>query len=348
MLKVRLGRARGKSPARRRHAAGAVLGEIEEYFAETMTPGDTFVFAGEVLRFEGIAENECLSRTRAAATIPRSRPMPAASSRSRPSGRCACAACSPTPSAGERCRRRSPTGCALQRQKSVLPGPRATCWSRPSRAADRLYHGLLSVRGPARAPDARHAADAAAGARRSCGRWASSPPTMRWRSGRSAISARMFSAGRLEARRAVRRGHAGRRSRGLAGRQRPDEAHLPQLRDHRRPDRAAHPGPGEERPAGHDLDRPDLRRAEKPRARPLLLQAHGPTRRRACSMSGALWRTCSRASAGESCIKPLDQVSPLAVPVMLEIGREAVSGEAAEMLWRRRKPIADRRGDGDE
>ena len=32
-----------------------MLGELEEYFAETMTPGDTFVFAGEVLRFESFS-----------------------------------------------------------------------------------------------------------------------------------------------------------------------------------------------------------------------------------------------------------------------------------------------------
>ena len=37
---------------------GRLLGQIEEYFVETLTPGDTFLFAGEVLRFEGIGENE--------------------------------------------------------------------------------------------------------------------------------------------------------------------------------------------------------------------------------------------------------------------------------------------------
>jgi len=42
-LKVRLGR-------------GAVLGEVEEYFAQTLTAGDTFLFAGEVLRFERIRD----------------------------------------------------------------------------------------------------------------------------------------------------------------------------------------------------------------------------------------------------------------------------------------------------
>ncbi len=44
MLKVRL---RG----------GKVLGEVEEYFAQGLAPGDTFVFAGELLRFEGMRGN---------------------------------------------------------------------------------------------------------------------------------------------------------------------------------------------------------------------------------------------------------------------------------------------------
>ena len=39
---------------------GPPLGKIEEYFLETLAPGDTFLFAGKVLRFEGIRENECL------------------------------------------------------------------------------------------------------------------------------------------------------------------------------------------------------------------------------------------------------------------------------------------------
>ena len=37
---------------------GTVLGKIEEYFLEQLTPGDTFRFAGRVLRFEGIRENQ--------------------------------------------------------------------------------------------------------------------------------------------------------------------------------------------------------------------------------------------------------------------------------------------------
>jgi ATP-dependent Lhr-like helicase len=40
---------------------GPVLGQVEEYFLETLAPGDTFLFSGKVLRFEGIRENECLA-----------------------------------------------------------------------------------------------------------------------------------------------------------------------------------------------------------------------------------------------------------------------------------------------
>ncbi|MBX8783991.1 ligase-associated DNA damage response DEXH box helicase [Ochrobactrum sp. GRS2] len=39
---------------------GQILGRIEEYFLETLTQGDTFFFAGQTVRFEGIRDNECL------------------------------------------------------------------------------------------------------------------------------------------------------------------------------------------------------------------------------------------------------------------------------------------------
>ena len=48
-------------PARR------LLGEVEEYFIETLTPGDTFVFAGEILKYETLVEDEVyVSRSTAA------------------------------------------------------------------------------------------------------------------------------------------------------------------------------------------------------------------------------------------------------------------------------------------
>jgi ATP-dependent Lhr-like helicase len=37
---------------------GRILGEVEEYFIEMLTPGDTFVFAGEILRYETMMQDE--------------------------------------------------------------------------------------------------------------------------------------------------------------------------------------------------------------------------------------------------------------------------------------------------
>lgn len=57
VLNVRLVR-KGRGATGR---GGPVLGQVEEYFLETMKQGDTFMFGGRVLRFEGIHENECLA-----------------------------------------------------------------------------------------------------------------------------------------------------------------------------------------------------------------------------------------------------------------------------------------------
>ncbi len=65
MLKVRL--VRSKADGRRTPVGrgGRLLGEIEEYFIELLEHGDTFLFGGEVLRFEGLRENEAyVSRAR--------------------------------------------------------------------------------------------------------------------------------------------------------------------------------------------------------------------------------------------------------------------------------------------
>lgn len=56
MLKVRLVKRRPKSGVPLR--GGFVLGEIEEYFIEQLVPGDTFLFSGKILRFEGLFETE--------------------------------------------------------------------------------------------------------------------------------------------------------------------------------------------------------------------------------------------------------------------------------------------------
>jgi ATP-dependent Lhr-like helicase len=72
MIKVRLVRARGGSSGYSSAIArgGRLLGEVEEYFIETMVSGDTFVFAGEILRYEALVEDEVYV-SRANATDPK-------------------------------------------------------------------------------------------------------------------------------------------------------------------------------------------------------------------------------------------------------------------------------------
>ena len=71
MVRVRLARLKGGAfKAKSALAAGRVLGEVEEYFIEQLTPGDTFVFAGEILRFEGLHELDAIV-TRAHASEPK-------------------------------------------------------------------------------------------------------------------------------------------------------------------------------------------------------------------------------------------------------------------------------------
>ena len=62
MLKVRLVRSRGAKgnagPSGALGRGGRVLGEIEEYFIEGLVVGDTFVFGGEVVRYEQLSEDQ--------------------------------------------------------------------------------------------------------------------------------------------------------------------------------------------------------------------------------------------------------------------------------------------------
>ncbi|NVK54103.1 MAG: ligase-associated DNA damage response DEXH box helicase [Alteromonadaceae bacterium] len=46
----------------RRGNQGKIIGEVEEYFAQQLTPGDTFLFAGEILRFEAIRDMQLHAR----------------------------------------------------------------------------------------------------------------------------------------------------------------------------------------------------------------------------------------------------------------------------------------------
>jgi len=67
MLKVRLVRSRASKMIPR---GGRLLGAVEEHFIETLVPGDTFVFAGEILRYEALVEDEVYV-SRAAAEEPK-------------------------------------------------------------------------------------------------------------------------------------------------------------------------------------------------------------------------------------------------------------------------------------
>ena len=63
MLKVRLVRGKpdkGNSYTGPLRRGGRILGQIEEYFLETLAPQDTFLFGGEILALRGIVENEAL------------------------------------------------------------------------------------------------------------------------------------------------------------------------------------------------------------------------------------------------------------------------------------------------
>jgi ATP-dependent helicase Lhr and Lhr-like helicase len=68
MLKVRLVRSCASGTMIPR--GGRLLGEVEEYFIEMLSPGDTFVFAGEILKYEAIVEDQVYV-SRSAATDPK-------------------------------------------------------------------------------------------------------------------------------------------------------------------------------------------------------------------------------------------------------------------------------------
>ncbi|MEO9299454.1 ligase-associated DNA damage response DEXH box helicase [Devosia alba] len=73
MVRVRLVRSRGMKKGQSQSpigAGGRVLGEMEEYFFGTLLVGDTFMFGGEIVAFEGMRDNEAFV-SRAQATNPK-------------------------------------------------------------------------------------------------------------------------------------------------------------------------------------------------------------------------------------------------------------------------------------
>ena len=62
LLNVRLTSAKRGTTTR----GGRVLGQVEEYFIDTLAPGDTFLFAGQILKLEGVREADAfVSKTSA-------------------------------------------------------------------------------------------------------------------------------------------------------------------------------------------------------------------------------------------------------------------------------------------
>ena len=164
MLKVRLVRSRGGGAGRTGPIArsGRVLGEVEEYFIEMLTPGDTFVFAGEILKYEAMVENEVYV-SRSNATDPK---VPSYEGGKFPLStyladrvRGIMAEPKQWASLPEQVRE----WLEIQKWRSIVPGRRRA--SRRNLSARRqALSDLLSVRRPSGACHARHAADAAAGA----------------------------------------------------------------------------------------------------------------------------------------------------------------------------------------
>jgi ATP-dependent Lhr-like helicase len=123
LLKVRLiGRGRAKPGTARALVGGRVLGEIDESFAGELKFGDTFVFGGQILRFEGVKETDCfVSRSTASEPMIPSYPggkFPLSThlaSRVR--------AMIADPHAWPRLPLQVAEWLALQEQRSVLPGP---------------------------------------------------------------------------------------------------------------------------------------------------------------------------------------------------------------------------------
>ncbi len=208
-----------------------MLGELEEGFLESLMPGDTFLFGGEVLALQGIVENEALV-SRCHADTPQ---VPSYAGGKFPLSTYLASRVRdllPSPRAGAPCRCRWPNGSAC-RPTAPPCRRRTTCWSRRFRAADgttscaipfegRLAHqtlGMLLTRRMER------------GRLKPLGFVANDYALAIW--AKSDVGARMAN-GLVLGGRALRGGHARRRPGGMAAGIRPDEAHLPPLR-HRSP-----------------------------------------------------------------------------------------------------------------
>ena len=160
MLKVRLVRSRASKMIPR---GGRLLGEVEEYFVETMVPGDTFVFAGEILKYEAIVE-DAVYVSRTASEDPK---VPAYEGGKFPLSTYLAERVRTIISDPSAWRRLPEQVARMARDPKMAfasAGP-ARIAGRDVSARQQELSGLLPVRGTAGASDARHAVDAPARAR---------------------------------------------------------------------------------------------------------------------------------------------------------------------------------------
>ena len=162
MLKVRLVRSRNRSAFIPR--GGRLLGQVEEYFIEMLSVGDTFVFAGEILKYEALVEDQVYV-SRSNATDPK---VPSYEGGKFPLSTYLASrvrALLADPKAWRALPTQVREWLEIQNWRSMLPKPGDLLVETFPRAAKSLP-SLLSVRGPPRASDARHVAHAPPGARR--------------------------------------------------------------------------------------------------------------------------------------------------------------------------------------
>ena len=145
---------------------GPLLGEIEEYFVNLLRPGDTFMFAGRLLRFLRLHENvvECAEGGTGEPMVPayEGGRLPLTTNLAEPRAR---AVAEPV-ELGAVSRGRAGMAEAAEGAIAAARPQRPAGGDVPARRS--LVSGGVLLRGPQRAPDAGHAADAAHGARGLC------------------------------------------------------------------------------------------------------------------------------------------------------------------------------------
>jgi ATP-dependent Lhr-like helicase len=209
MINIRIGG--GKRPM-----GGRKIGEAEEGYFEQLTPGDTFVFAGQVWRYNSLVGADAF-----VSPAPNDDPkMPSWGGSKFPLSTYLASRVRQMMHDEREWTALPPDvqeWLSWQKVRSAIPGGRDAAGDLPARQA--LPHGLLSVRGPPGPHHPGHAADPATGPP---GRRAAGLRLQRLRAEHLVAAAD----GWPRSRRTVRPGHAGRRPGGLARRELHDEAGL--------------------------------------------------------------------------------------------------------------------------